>query len=169
MIETISFWQFTLACWAINLSLNGLYVLGRLVPAFVNYDYPLDFKKLWPTDKRRILGQSTTIPGLAVAIVAGIVTAKVFVFSIYLGLLLGVLVYAGHALGSFIKRRFGYLDGQYMPLVDHGNYMLSSGAVLCILGHIQPKIALLATILTYLVHPVATYLGYKLKLHKYPR
>ncbi len=159
--------QFAIPCWAINLSLNSLYVIKTVYPPLARYDYPLD-GKLKLRDNRRILGNSTTWPGVAIALAAGILLSFVFSFSVTAGILYGISVYAGHGLGSFIKRRFGYSDGKFMPFVDHSDYVILTGAIMGLLGKFSWHSIIIAILITYIVHPIVTFLGYLLKLHKYP-
>jgi CDP-diglyceride synthetase len=85
-------------------------------------------------------------------------------FSYYLFLTLSVFI--GDILGSFIKRRFGYTKGRYMPFVDHGDYILFTGFIFTYLKLINYKIFLSALILTYIFHPITCFIGYKFKIKK---
>ncbi len=163
--------QFAIPCWLINMSLNLIYVAKLYSPSLVKLDKPLDGnRRAW--DNRRILGNSTTVVGIAVALLAGIIIQMTINSDLYLGLVLGlvygVAVYFGHAASSFIKRRCGYMDGQFMPLVDHGNYIVVTGLILGLVGYFSWKAIILAIILTYIVHPIVTYLSYLIKWHKHP-
>lgn len=158
---------FTISCWLINISLNGLYVLKLIWPNFTQYDYPLDGRNNW-FDGQRILGSSTTIPGILVALGAGLLCTQVFNYHFALGLLFGICVYGGHALGSFIKRRFKYKDGDFMPVVDHGDYVITTGLVMILANKFAWTTVITGILITYILHPIFTYLSYKLKLHKEP-
>lgn len=158
MDELNTILQFVVPCWIVNLSLNLIYVTKYYFPKVEQIDRPIDFGFNF-FDDRRILGNSTTIIGIAVALLAGFLSGS---------LLVGILVYLGHALGSFIKRRLNYKDGDFMPVVDHGDYVILTGAVFLFLNKTTPQVFLLGLLLTYILHPVVTYASYLVKWHKKP-
>ncbi len=159
---------FAAPCWIVNISLNGLYVIGKFFPKFKNFDTPLDGGRTLRYDSRRILGNSTTIPGIIVALASGLLIAHYTDSDLTNGFILGLSVYLGHALGSFIKRRAGYYDGQFMPLVDHGDYIVTAGLIFWYLEIFSTKTVILGIAATYILHPAFTYLAYLLGFHKYP-
>lgn len=150
--------------WGTNIALNFLYVIKKYIPLASSYDYPLDCGLKYK--KNRLLGDSTTIVGLILSFLISL--------SLYLQatntpwFLLPVLVYLGHAGGSFIKRRLNKDGGEFLPLIDHGDYMLLSGAVFVILGYLNFYFAFSAILLTYLLHPLFCLLAFKLKLRENP-
>jgi CDP-diglyceride synthetase len=79
-----------------------------------------------------------------------------------------ILVALGDTLGSIIKRRFGIASGKFMPLVDHGDYILMTGFVFMYLEYISFDIFIYALMLTYIIHPLACFIGYKMKIKKEP-
>lgn len=158
---------FAAPCWLVNLSLNSLYIAKVIFPGFSRYDQPLDGgKNFW--DKKRILGNSTTIAGIFIALPAGLIISHLLERSLWEGFLSGALVYSGHALGSFIKRRANFSDGEYMPFVDHADYIIATGIVFGVTGLTGWNIIISSILLTYIVHPVITFLAHKLGLHEKP-
>lgn len=168
MLEFKEVLQFAAPCWLVNMSLNSIYIFKTQFPNLAKYDYPIDGCKNL-LDGHRALGNSTTWPGLVVAIIAGSLLSIIFSFNLGLGMIFGLSVYFGHALGSFIKRRAGYPDGKYMPFVDHGDYIVTTGIILGLLHQFTWLAILIGVIITYIVHPIVTYIAYLLKLHKYPQ
>ena len=163
--------QFAIPCWLVNMSLNLLYVIKLRFPKVVQIDKPLD-GNLSFAGGSRILGHSTTVLGLAMAVFSGSIILIVFQQSfskgLWLGVIVGLCVYFGHALGSFVKRRFGYKDGEFMPVADHGDYVLLTGIVLGLMHQYAWLSILVAILITYIVHPIFTYLSYLAKWHKHP-
>ena len=150
--------------WGTNIALNFLYVIKRYFPKFNKLDYPIDFKLRYK--KNRLLGDSTTIIGLILSFIIGLI-----IYSITLNIiwaLIPLIVYFGHLLGSFIKRRMNKNGGQFVPVIDHGDYMLLLGISFVLLNYISVPFALLALVLTYILHPVACLIAFKLKLRENP-
>lgn len=158
---------FALPCGLVNMALNLIYVVKHNFPVLAQFDIPLDGEKNW-SDGHRILGNSTTWPGLIVAIACGILISIIFPFTLEIGIIIGLCVYFGHALGSFIKRRKGYADGHYMAFVDHGDYIITTGIILGLLHQFMWITIIAGVAAIYIIHPIVTYLAYLLKLHKYP-
>jgi CDP-2,3-bis-(O-geranylgeranyl)-sn-glycerol synthase len=151
---------FLIPCWIINIGLN----IFKFLPGIQQRDKPFDFGKNF-FDKQRILGDSTTWFGLAVAIFFGVVIES-FLTNWRIGLLKGVLVFFGHALGSFIKRRLGYSGGRFLPIIDHGDYIILTGVVFYFFGILTMPIVIWAIIVNYFVHPILCYFGFKLGLRE---
>lgn len=152
---------FCAPCWIVNISLN----LFKFIPGVAKLDRPLDNKKIF-FDQRPVLGKSTTIIGLVVAAAMGFIFG--FFIGQFKGLMVGLGVYFGHALGSFIKRRLNIASGDFLPFVDHGDYIFLTGMIFIFFGWIQPSIFLYSFVLTLLVHPFACYIGFKLGLREKP-
>lgn len=168
LIEAV---RFAIPFWLINISLNGIYVAKLYFPIINKKDQPIDFYHKF-SDGTRILGDSTTVLGVVVAIASGLLI-QLFLGQytqswLGLGLISGLSVYFGHALGSFIKRRFRYDDGSFMLFVDHGDYIVLSGIVFALLGLASWHVVVLAIFMTYILHPIFTYISYLFKFHKYP-
>lgn len=164
---SLTFFHFALyigVTWGTNITFNLLYVLKSLVPSLAPYDLPIDARKML-SDNHRLFGDSTTVPGLVVAVVLAIFVSRT---SYAMFSSVPLLVYAGHLIGSFIKRRLGKPDGYFVPFIDHGDYMLVSGVVLVLQGTISLPLALAGLLFTYIAHPMATLLAFRLGIRKYP-
>lgn len=149
-------------CWVVNMSLNGIYVAKQIFPSISKLDKPIDGGL--SIKGSRILGNSTTWLGIVVAVVIGILIKQDFA----MGLIVAATVYFGHAWGSFIKRRAKYVDGQFMPLIDHGDYIIMSGLVFGLMHQYHWAVIGAAILLTYIGHPLVTYVSYLLRLKKNP-
>ncbi len=154
--------RFAIPCWVINMSLNGIFVASIYFPKLTAFDKPLDAGKFW--NGRRILGNARTWYGLPVSVTAGflihLIISHNFKHALLIGILNGLTVYVGDILGSFIKRRLNFRDGQFLPLVDHGDYVIITGIVFGLLQIFPWKVIGLALLITYLVHPIVTYLAF---------
>lgn len=163
--DILELWRYAYPLVCTNMALNMLYPLRTWWPFFARLDLPIDGGVLlW--DGRPIFGRSTTVPGLALVIMLGAVYT--LLIGTRLGLIEALLTYLGHAAGSFIKRRAAVPDGKFVPLVDHGDYVILSGIVL-FATHLAPLWVVTATIiLTLAIQPLVTYCGFKLGIRKYP-
>jgi CDP-2,3-bis-(O-geranylgeranyl)-sn-glycerol synthase len=157
---------YAVPCWLVNISLNGWYLLKLRIPAIARFDAPLDWGKKF-FDGKRILGQSTTLVGLPVALLVGMGTEH-FLTSLSVGFLKGATVYFGHALGSFIKRRFNVPRGKFVPILDHGDSIMLTGLVFWLLRLAPANIIVASIIITLAFQPVFNYLSYKLHLRDNP-
>ncbi len=150
--------------WGTNISLNLLYVVKRYIPRTAYFDRPIDGGLEYKGD--RLIGESTTIAGLILCLIISIIfyfTLDNFVWTI-----IPVLVYLGHMLGSILKRRMHKKGGEFVPFVDHGDYVILVGVVLVMLQCITWKFAILSILATYVLHPLGCLLAFKLKLREYP-
>ncbi len=152
--------------WITNGSLNLLYVLKKHVPFVRNTDRPLDLGVCF-IDKKRILGNSTTVLGLIVAVILSQVFLITGLYLPFVAIVTPVLVFFGHALGSFIKRRMGKND-VFVPFIDHGDYIIVSGTILYITGYVSITLAFVCLLITYIVHPIVVNISYKLGLKEKP-
>jgi CDP-archaeol synthase len=159
--------RFAAPFWLINISLNLIYIAKLYWPAIQRIDIPLDGHRKF-FDDHRLLGDSTTRLGIPVAMIAGIIIQLLLADGIAMGILSGLVVFFGHALGSFIKRRAGFSAGRFMPIVDHGDYIILAGLLFGLMQQFSWSVIGLGILLTYLVHPIVTYLSYLIKWHKYP-
>lgn len=150
--------------WGTNILFNLLYVLKRYRPIYTSKDRAIDGNIIFFGN--RLVGESTTVFGLIIAILASILMHYLF-HTTYLSVI-PLLVYLGHTFGSFIKRRFGIEDGKFMPLVDHGDYMITTGTILVAFGYISWELALAGLVFTYVFHPLACFIAFKLKLRQHP-
>ncbi len=149
-------------CWGVNIALN---ILGYITRRTGLKDWPLDAGIRF-ADGRRVLGSSTTLLGLGLTVLFGV--AGEAILSGHHLLVLALLVYVGHTLGSFVKRRLGKEDGAYVPLLDHGDYLLLIAAA-SFFTQYPPFLAVcVAYGITILVTPIVTILSYRLGIRKSP-
>jgi hypothetical protein len=144
-------------------------VAKRYIPRLRNFDYPIDCRLNYRKD--RLIGNSTTFAGLALCLLISVYFYFfVFKFSNYqiAWSIVPLGVYFGHLLGSFIKRRLHKKDGEFVPVVDHGDYMILLGIIFVTLHYINILFAVLALLLTYFLHPLACRLAFRLKMREYP-
>ncbi len=147
-------------CGIVNISLNLLGAAERLW-GWDKFDAPFDIGLHLGSE--RVLGKSTTWLGLALSLALGWL---IYATCSPLGIVIGVGTFFGHALGSFIKRRFHYGDGSYLPVVDHGDYVILTGAILLVSGELGWVAYVLAIVLVLIVHPVFCLLGFKLGIRE---
>ena len=131
-------------------------------PALSDYDKPIDAHL--NMGGHRLLGESTTLIGIVVVLLVGIA------FSAYSKdinhLFISIFVYVGHAFGSFLKRRFNIVDGGYVPVIDHGDYILAAGIFCWAVQLISLETLLIAYLITVLVTPLVTLTFYRLGLRE---
>lgn len=159
-----SFLMYFFIVWSSNILLNFLYVAKRYIPRTKKLDASIDFGFKWKG--YRLLGESTTVAGLILCLVASFI---LYIFlSSFVFWSIPILVYLGHTLGSFIKRRMHKKDGEFVPFVDHGDYVIFTGVVFLLCREITFSFFISSVLLTYLLHPIACYIAFKLKLREYP-
>ncbi len=139
---------------ATNLLFNIFYEAKRRFN-LARFDYPFDCNL--KINGNRLLGESTTWGGLGVAIINGILMEYL---QIRHGLELSILAFSGHAIGSFIKRRAGKKRGEYLPIIDHGDYIILSSFYFIITGVLEWKQALIALIVVLTITPLISYLAW---------
>lgn len=165
-LDLYNFFLYFIALWAPNISLNIFYLIKTKIPKFLLFDKPLDLGLMYKGN--RVLGKSTTIIGLVLVLCmsAGIsffVSGEDTFF-----MAIPILVYFGHATGSFIKRRFGKKDGEFLSFVDHGDYVIFTGIILFVFKEITLLVFVLSVLLTYLLHPIACRIAYHLGFRENP-
>lgn len=143
-----------LVAWIVNGALNLFGALTRNV----DIDRPLDGRLLF-IDGKRLLGTSATWGGLVLCLGASLALSAYSALA-----LVPLLVYLGHAVGSFLKRRLGYPDGKFLPGIDHGDYALLIGAVFVPLGYLTIKDAALMYVLSVVITPLVTWCAFSLRL-----
>lgn len=159
-----NFLIYFIVAWGANISLNFLYIMKRYIPEFKNLDYPLDFNLSYKGN--RLMGSSINIIGLFFCLFISV--GLYFLVNSSILASIPLIVYLGGAIGSFIKRRFNKKSGEFMPLVDHGDYIVLLGVVFVLNGYISVWFALTAILITYILHPIACLVAFKLKLRKNP-
>ncbi len=150
--------------WVSNILLNFLYVIKRYFPKTKNFDKPIDGGLKYGKD--RLVGESTTVVGIILSF-----TFSIFLFFItesFVWASIPILVYIGHTLGSIIKRRMHKKDGEFLPVVDHGDYMILTGVVFLLFGYISFTFFILSIFINFVLHPFACFIAFKLKLRENP-
>lgn len=159
-----AFFLYCFLAWGTNMLLNVLGIIKKFAPEAKNFDKPIDGGLSWGKD--RLIGESTTYAGLVVAIILSI---ALYIFSVSLAWSsIPLLVYLGHMAGSIIKRRMHKKGGEFMPFVDHGDYMILTGGILVLTHYLDLSMALLALLITYIIHPLACFAAFKFNLRDYP-
>ena len=146
-------------CGLINISLNLFYEAKRNY-GVKHWDRPFDCGL--HLGKHRLLGESTTWGGLVVSFGVGALLSALFPFIPAFMPAFGA--FFGHALGSFIKRRLGLPRGSYLPIVDHGDYIIFTGALYLTARLISPAAYLVAIAVILSIHPIFCIVAYKLGL-----
>lgn len=150
--------------WIVNSALNLLIPLQKASPLVKRASIPVDLgKTIWG---RRILGDSTTFLGIFTALFVGFLIQLFFPF--IPGVLIGLGMNLGHTLGSFIKRRLGVKSGDFIPILDHGDGMLVTGAILYFMGYISLYIYAGSFITTLMFYPLICYIAYRVGLRERP-
>jgi CDP-2,3-bis-(O-geranylgeranyl)-sn-glycerol synthase len=145
-----------ISCGVINISLNLFYITKKKY-GVERWDTPFDFGL--HLGKNRILGQSTTWGGLVVSLGLGALI-QLFFMGIP-GIVIGIGCFFGHALGSFIKRRLSIPRGAYLPVVDHGDYIIVTGFLLLCMHWLSFETYLMSICIILLIHPLFCFIGYK--------
>jgi len=141
-------------CWGVNMALN---ILGYITCRYSIRDIPLDLgARIF--DTHRLLGNSTTYAGLLVCVALGLMGELALPGHHFF--VLALLVYGGHALGSFIKRRLTLPEGTYLPFIDHGDYVLIIIIVSLLTGFLSLPAAVLGYFITILLTPFVTWIGF---------
>ncbi|MES2014231.1 MAG: CDP-archaeol synthase [Patescibacteria group bacterium] len=145
------------------MSLNVFGFLSVHSSFIQKHDAPFDASKLF-FDGRRILGDSTTWGGLLVVVILGVLAEFIFPHAHFF--ILSLLVFLGHAVGSFIKRRLSFARGQFLPFVDHGDYVLAAGIYLLATHALSIFGLFFAYVLTLLITPLVTFIAHAFKLRQ---
>lgn len=125
--------------------------------------YPMDFgKKL---KGKPILGSHKTWPGFIGGILVG--TLVGFLQGRPLaGLLLGIGALTGDAVKSFAKRQIGVRPGKSWPGADQLDFVIGALLFVSIVEMPTWQIAIIVLVLTPVIHLVANFMAYLLKLKK---
>lgn len=152
-----------LPCIFINTFLNIFWEIKRRYH-FEKYDVHFDFDLKFKSGKQ-IIGTSTTWGGLILSLLMGIVMWW-FIPGSFHPILLSICVFFGHAIGSFIKRRLNIPRGQYLPVVDHGDYIILTTSVFYLLKYIDLQIMLISILIVLIIHPFLCIAGYYMGLRE---
>ena len=177
-----AFWFLLPAAFA-----NMAPIFAAAMPYVRKWDAPMDGGRSWKG--KRILGAHKTWRGL----VSGIIAATVVVWlqqwlvgnydffaelvartdylelpAIVLGVLFGVGAIGGDAVKSFFKRRRGISEGQKWFPFDQIDYVLGSLLLTLPVAQLSVAVYALMIVIWFALHPVATYLGWRLGLKSAP-
>ena len=144
--------------WIFNMSYSFVPLLKRKFPALSRFDKSFS---------ERLIGVQGTLT-FPIVLLSPLILLPFFAQSYVILLLKSASVATGDMLGSFIKRRLGFPKGKYLPGVDHGDYMILCGIVFVSFGLVSFSIAFQALIITYMVHPIVCYIGWRLGIKREP-
>jgi CDP-2,3-bis-(O-geranylgeranyl)-sn-glycerol synthase len=159
--------QFGLACWLFNAGLNLLAPLQKAFPHSWLLNAPLDWRLVLP-DGHRLVGDSITVLGIVLMFLMPFPLSLIAGEPLWLVALKCACASAGGILGSFVKRRLGMPRGKFLPLVDHGDYMIVTVACFIAFDLVDPLVGLVALVGTYIVHPMVCVVAYLLKIKSEP-
>ena len=161
--------SFAVPCWITNISFQCIWACKSLVPQ----NHPLRKTKIDSFDFTFIDKKPFIGSGLRITSAVPILLLPFF-FNAALPVSLGYyfkitsFVFLGDFLGSIVKRRMGYKKGEFALFVDHGDYIITTGIIFLFLNYISMPTFLYSLLLTYILHPIACYIGYTLHLKKEP-
>ncbi|MDP1624794.1 MAG: CDP-archaeol synthase [bacterium] len=115
----------------------------------------------------RIFGGSATWGGVSLSIIMGAVLWAIFPAHALI-FWKPIAACVGHCAASFIKRRMGIGRGEYVPFLTHGDYIVAFAVISLLAGSLDLKLIVLTYLLTIAISPLATWIGYRLKLRKDP-
>jgi len=169
VLSLIDILIFVLPCWVTNMSFQFIRAFKDTIPReHWLHRVPLDRFDFIFFDKKPFIGSGLRISSLVS------ITTLPFFFNYFLpqGLLyyfqITLLVFLGDLLGSIIKRRLDYPKGAFLPFIDHGDYILLTGAFFVFQEKISFSIFLASLALTYVLHPIVCVIGYKMRIKKQP-
>ena len=161
--------------------------MANMAPVFfqkINFlNYPLDFNKTFKNQP--ILGNHKTFRGLFFGIVLAVITAYlqhllavmgVAVFLqcpgidysnwFWLGFLSGFGALAGDAVKSFFKRRVGINPGERFLPWDQLDFVIGALIMVRFVYAVPLSIAIIAIIVSFLLHIATNHIGFYLKIRK---
>lgn len=150
-------------CMVVNVSLNIFGFVASRWPSLKAIDRPADFGIVLP-DGERVFGNGRTVGGILLCVFLGI-AGEAF-FPGHNLLLFALLVVVGDMAGSFIKRRLGMACGEFLPFVDHGDYVIVTGGVLWLMGAISLPAWALSYVLVLVLTPPVTWSAHALRLRE---
>jgi CDP-2,3-bis-(O-geranylgeranyl)-sn-glycerol synthase len=161
-------------------------IMAAKLPLLKKLDFPLDGYATF--HHKRVLGSHKTLRGLISGVLTGIVTVyfQVFLYAtiplvrifvtvnysainpLLFGLLISLGALTGDAVKSFFKRRMNIAPGKSWIPFDQLDYVL--GGILFTIFYIQLNLGqyILLFIIWILLHPLATSVGYLIKLKDSP-
>lgn len=181
MLMLANFWQYFLSLVWLFLPAGAANMMASLSKWIKFLDYPVDFGKSWKG--RRIFGNHKTWRGLFFGILAAILIAywqvhfyqpgKFYYLYNYSKLnfwILGFLSGSGALLGdlfrSFIKRRYGIMPGTPWFPYDQADWIIGAIIFLSFYLKLSRQDALVAILLSIIIHPLINYICFVLRLQK---
>ncbi len=166
-----------------------LYLLVMIFPAYIANAIPviaggggsIDFNIKF-LDGRRLLGKGKTIRGTFWGIAAGFITGIVLIFvlptmffplydfstKLLISFLLSFGALFGDSAGSFLKRRFGFKDGQQAEYLDQLSFLAGSLLFTYSYFPLTPINLVFLIIFSYLIHKITNLIAHRLNLKKVP-
>jgi len=155
-------------------------------PPMARGKIPIDCgKKL--SDGNRIFGDSKTIEGFAIGVIAGTFYGAIETYlypslnayaglwgaslptmSLFIGFMIAFGALTGDLAGAFIKRRFGMKPGTDAPILDQLNFIVGAIVFSAAFTHISLPMIAIMLVVTPIVHRLVCMIGYALKLKKVP-
>jgi CDP-2,3-bis-(O-geranylgeranyl)-sn-glycerol synthase len=166
---------------------NAMPIFAAAIPALKRYDAPIDGGKIWRD--RQLLGPHKTWRGIIAGVIGStlILWLQVVLFNDYewaryvsadvdynvlpvfiLGPLFALGALAGDAFESFFKRQKGIKSGGSWVPFDQLDYIIGSVIVSLFFVILSPQQYVLIFVIWFIMHLLASYIGYLLGLKKNP-
>lgn len=166
---------------------NSAPVFANKIPFLKNLGMPIDGGKTFRG--KRIFGDHKTVRGFLVGVLTGFVVAAIqmFLYSnftwfesisstvdysqpivLVMGAALGFGALAGDAVKSFFKRQVGVKSGQSWFPYDQLDYIVGGILVSGFFVTLTFSEYITITLVWFLIHPIATFIGWLLKLKDSP-
>jgi|ETN01SMinimDraft_4_1059930.scaffolds.fasta_scaffold08716_3 CDP-2,3-bis-(O-geranylgeranyl)-sn-glycerol synthase len=137
--------------------------IANMAPVFIKGKHPIDFGK--EKNGRRILGKGKTWEGLfGGTLIGGIVGFLLGNFQLGLAVAFGALL--GDIIESFIKRKVGIKSGHPWWGFDQLDFVIGGILLGSFIETPMTKTVIILLLVMSLGHPLANYIGYKLKMKK---
>lgn len=165
---------------------NAAPVFANKIPALSSLGRPLDHGKTFRG--KRIFGDHKTYRGLLVGILVGVLTALLQAWlydnsewvrdnlglydkatlALKAGFLLGLGALVGDAVKSFFKRQFSVPSGQAWAPFDQLDYVIGGLVFYSLIDVLSLYQYLIIIFIWVVIHPIATFIGWLLKLKDSP-
>jgi len=165
---------------------NTAPIFASHTPFLKKFDFPLDFGMKFKG--QRIFGDHKTIRGLISGIIVGIIVVGIEVWTFgefrwvrefvtidyhqvnpfLLGTLAGLGALGGDAIKSFFKRQLAITSGKSWIPFDQLDYIVGGCLLMAVYLPLTFIQYIWLFIIWFLLHPIATIIGYFLKLKKEP-
>jgi CDP-2,3-bis-(O-geranylgeranyl)-sn-glycerol synthase len=166
---------------------NSSPVFANKVPLLKNLGMPIDMGKTYRG--KRIFGDHKTVRGFLVGILSGLLVASIqmFLYSnsswivdisgsidygqpivLLMGALLGLGALTGDAIKSFFKRQTGVESGKSWFPFDQIDYIIGGLVFSVPFVNLKPSEYFAIFIVWFLIHPIATFIGWLIGLKDSP-